>query len=144
MKQAINNSKTSERRYFKLVINFWAIGNLAICGQIWRSNSTVSTYHRIACYNWIMYFATENKRKIYLSLIYTFPIIMDRKIYTFLPILQLFSITDLVIFESEPTEVDFINNEPLNYTDYELKLYSLGKRISFCLAPLTMLSKLRA
>lgn len=61
-----------------------------------------------------MYFATENKRKIYLSLIYTFPIIMDRKIYTFLPILQLFSITDLVIFESEPTEVDFINNEPLN------------------------------
>ena len=43
--------------------------------------------------------------------------IIDRKIYTFFPILQLFSITDLVIFESAPTEVDFINKEPLNYVD---------------------------
>lgn len=46
--------------------------------------------------------------------------IIDRRIYTFLPILQLFSITERVILLYEPTEVDRITNEPLNSEDSEL------------------------
>lgn len=67
---------------------------------------------------------------------------IDRRISTFLPILQLFSTTERVTLLSEPTEVDLMTSEPLNYDDSELKLYSLGRRISFCFAPLMRESKL--
>ena len=49
--------------------------------------------------------------------------ITDRRIYTFLPILQLFSITDRVILASDPIEVDFIIKQPLVSFESELKLY---------------------
>ena len=46
--------------------------------------------------------------------------ITDLKIYTFLPILQLFYMVDLVIFVSAPTDVDFIIKHPLYSCAYEL------------------------
>ena len=77
-----------------------------------------------------------------MSLISTLPMIIDRKISTFLPILQLFSITERIILLSDPVEVDRMTKDPLNSDDYELKLYWLGIRISFCLAPRIRESKL--